>query len=242
MWGWSITPLAQRERDLLRWPYFSHIIFILVSILILFFAKRSFKSYGLNPGVNWRASLKWGLLFGAALAAPPLFAFIFGWQEIEVPKFWLSTLIFQMFFASFGEEILYRGYYQSRLNDGFGRPWNADGVRFGIGLIAISMLFGFAHVLNPFNPLQGRYALDWVGGLVALQTGVFYGLVREKTGSILASAIIHGSTFWWDFLGEGSTRYISMSIGWCISWVILFAIFSRTKLDNRSDVQGQEHA
>jgi hypothetical protein len=66
---------------------------------------------------------------------------------------------------------------------------------------------------------------------VALQTGVFYGLVREKTGSVLASAVIHGSTFWWDFLGDGSMRFISMSIGWCISWVILYASFSKTKLE-----------
>jgi membrane protease YdiL (CAAX protease family) len=162
-------------------------------------------------------------------------------QEIEVPKYWVSILIFQLFFASFGEEILYRGYYQSRINDGFGLPWDVGGLRFGIGLIAISILFGFAHVLNPFNPFQGQFTLDWVGGLIALQTGLFYGFVREKTGSILASAIIHGSTFWWDFLAEGSTRYIGMSIGWCISWVLLFTIFSRTRLSGDDDQSYQSH-
>jgi membrane protease YdiL (CAAX protease family) len=234
-WGWDTTPLAQREFGLVRWDFLRHILFALIPILILIFARRSFKAYGLDLKVNWKASLKWGVIFGAALGIPPLLALILGWQEVAVPKYWLSTLIFQMFFASFGEEILYRGYFQSRINGAFGRPWDAGGLKFGVGLIAISVLFGFAHVLNPFNPFQGQYGLDWVGGLIALQTGFFYGFVREKTGSILPSAVIHGSTFWWDFLAEGSARYIGMSIGWCISWVLLFALFSRAKFADEED-------
>lgn len=237
IWAWSTTPLASWEWNHLRWNYFTHIIFILVPILILLLAKRSFKSYGLNLVVNWRACLKWGGLFAATLGVPSLFALIFGWLDIQIPKFWLSTLIFQIFMAGFGEEVLYRGYYQSRGNEAFGRPLIIGGMRFGIGLIVTSLLFGFAHVLNPFNPLQGTFDLDWVAGLVALQTGVFYGLVRDRTGNILTSAIIHGSTFWWDFIGDGSARWICMSVGWSISWVILIAIFSQTRLKDQ-DTQG----
>jgi membrane protease YdiL (CAAX protease family) len=229
VWEWNITSASRWTINLLGWNYFGHIIYVLIPLLILLLTRRNFKSYGLALGLNWKTNLKWGAIFAATLGMPSLFALILGWLKIEVPVYWLSTLVFQVFFAGFGEEILYRGYYQSRINDGFGRPFTASGMRFGVGLIAISILFGFAHVLNPFNPLQGSYGLDWMAGVVALQTGIFYGFVREKTGSILTSAIIHGSTFWWDFIGDGSTRFLAMSIGWCISWIVLFAAFSKTK-------------
>jgi membrane protease YdiL (CAAX protease family) len=228
VWGFNTTRLAEAIWDRLGWSYFGHILCFLVPVLILLLARRSFTTYGLSLAVNWRSSIKWGALFGAMLGLPSLIALVLGWLEIEIPKLWLSTLIFQIFFAGFGEEILYRGYYQSRINIGYGRPYKVGRIQFGVGLIAISLLFGFAHVLNPFNPFQGRSGLDWVAGLVALQTGVFYGLVREKTGSILGSAIIHGSTFWWDFIGDGSARFISMSVGWSICWVILSMVFHKT--------------
>jgi membrane protease YdiL (CAAX protease family) len=230
VWGWNTTSFQQREWDLLRWPYFSHVLIVLVPVLTVVLARRSLRSAGLDLRVNWRTSLTWGFLFGAMLAAPCLAALAFGWIQIDVPRLWLSTIVFQVLFAGFGEEVLYRGYFQSRLNDGFGRPFKVEGISFGVGLIAISLLFGLGHLLNPFNPFLGHNGLDWFAGLIALQTGLFYGLVREKTGSILAPAIIHGSTFWWDFLADGSARYIGMSIGWSIAWVLLFTVFSNRKL------------
>jgi membrane protease YdiL (CAAX protease family) len=133
-------------------------------------------------------------------------------------------------FAGFGEEILYRGYYQSRLNLAFGRPFDADGIKFGVGLIVVSLLFGLGHLLNPFNPFLGQPDLDWFAALIALQTGVFYGLAREKTGSILIAALLHASTFWWDFLPDESTRYVAMSVGWAICWILLFTVFNKTKM------------
>lgn len=39
----------------------------------------------------------------------------------------VSTVIFQFFFAGFGEEIMFRGYMQSRLNEGFGYCWKFAG-------------------------------------------------------------------------------------------------------------------
>lgn len=60
-----------------------------------------------------------------------------------------STVIFQFFFAGFGEEIMFRGYMQTRLNEGFGYPWKFAGVKFGPGLLITSILFGVLHLLNP---------------------------------------------------------------------------------------------
>jgi membrane protease YdiL (CAAX protease family) len=101
-------------------------------------------------------------------------------------------VIWQFVFSGFGEEILYRGYFQSRINEEFGRPYSFLGANFGIGLVISSLLFATAHVLNPFNPFKGSYDLAWGWGLWTFFAGLFFGLMREKTGSIIASGIAHG--------------------------------------------------
>lgn len=104
----------------------------------------------------------------------------------------VSTVIWQFIFSGFGEEIMYRGYYQSRINEEFGRPYSFLGVNFGIGLIISSLLFAMAHILNPFNPFEGSFDLAWGWGLWTFFGGLFFGFIREKTGSILAAGIAHG--------------------------------------------------
>lgn len=104
----------------------------------------------------------------------------------------VSTVIWQFVFSGFGEEIMYRGYYQSRINEEFGRPYNFLGVNFGIGLIISSLLFAMAHILNPFNPFKGSFEFAWGWGLWTFFAGLFFGFIREKTGSILAAGIAHG--------------------------------------------------
>jgi membrane protease YdiL (CAAX protease family) len=96
--------------------------------------------------------------------------------------------------VAFGEEILFRGYIQSRLNEAFGRPYQFFGITWGWGLIIASLIFGLWHVLNPstVNPFLGTYNLMWSHGLWTVFLGLILGLVREKTGSIVAPAILHG--------------------------------------------------
>jgi membrane protease YdiL (CAAX protease family) len=103
-----------------------------------------------------------------------------------------STVIFQFFFAGFGEEIMFRGYMQSILNEGFGYPWKFAGVKFGPGLLITSVLFGVLHLLNPFNPLQGQYALAIWSGISSTFGGFLFGFIKEKTGDVLAPSIAHG--------------------------------------------------
>jgi len=98
----------------------------------------------------------------------------------------IAGFVFFLFFVGFGEELLFRGYIQSRLNLVFGRPFQFFGVHWGWGLIIASLLFGFMHFFNPHNP----YHLWWVFG--TFFSGLLFGLIREKTGSVVAPAIIHG--------------------------------------------------
>jgi hypothetical protein len=95
-------------------------------------------------------------------------------------------------FVGFGEEILYRGYMQSRLNEVFGKPFSFFGVAFGWGAILTALLFGFTHigVLRMILGLSSEVTLAW--GFWTIFSGLVFSFVREKTGSILAPALLHG--------------------------------------------------
>jgi len=103
-----------------------------------------------------------------------------------------SAFVFYLVFLGPGEEILYRGYIQSRLNEAFSRPYRFFGVNWGWGIIITSLIFGFMHVLNPFNPFLGKFGLIWWWGFWTFFSGLVFGFIREKTGSIIAPAILHG--------------------------------------------------
>jgi membrane protease YdiL (CAAX protease family) len=94
--------------------------------------------------------------------------------------------------AGFGEEIFFRGYIQSRLNQSFGRPWRVLRLQFGAGLLISSLLFGFIHVLNTVDYFSGQFDFAWLWWGTNFCTGLFFGCLRERTGSVLPGAIIHG--------------------------------------------------
>lgn len=104
----------------------------------------------------------------------------------------ISAFIFYVFFLGFGEEFLFRGYIQSRLNAVFGRPFQLYGVNWGWGVIIASALFGFMHVLNLGSLVSGDWTLAWWWGCWTFFGGLVLGFVREKTGSIVAPTILHG--------------------------------------------------
>ena len=96
--------------------------------------------------------------------------------------------------VGFGEEFKYRGYMQSRVNQEFGRPWKFLGIPFGPGLLIVSILFGLSHIAQAgiFNPFLGKMTLNPWMALQATFGGLFFGLIREKSDSIVASGLAHG--------------------------------------------------
>jgi CAAX protease family protein len=104
----------------------------------------------------------------------------------------VSTVIWQFIFSGFGEEFIFRGYFQSRLNQAFGRPMRLFGIQFGAGLIVASLLFGLLHAFNSFDPALGISSLSWGSAIASSVAGLFFGVLREKTGSLLAPGIAHG--------------------------------------------------
>ena len=119
----------------------------------------------------------------------------------------VSTVVWQFVCSGFGEEFVWRGYVQSRLNQAFGRPWTLCGVQCGPGLIIASLLFGLFHAFNTYDPASGQYELAWGWALWTTFSGLFFGAIREKTGSLLACGIAHGLP---DAVGEALGRVL----GW----------------------------
>ena len=104
----------------------------------------------------------------------------------------MVSFISYLFFLEPGQEILFRGYIQSRLNEAFGRPFRCLDVNWGWGLVITSLLFGAMHVVGAFNPFVGRLGYHWWWGVSTYFGDFVEGHAREKTGSIAAPAILHG--------------------------------------------------
>lgn len=104
----------------------------------------------------------------------------------------VSAFIFYIFFVGLGEELLFRGYIQSRLNAAWGRTYKFFGVAWGWGALIASLLFGLMHVINLGSLITGNWQVEPWWGLWTFFGGLALSLVREKTGSIAASTVLHG--------------------------------------------------
>ena len=93
------------------------------------------------------------------LASLPLAA-----SYLQRPSMWPMAL-WLFFGAGFGEEVFYRGYIQSRVDQSFGRPCRWHGFEFGMGLLISSLLFGLLHVLNTVDYFHGRFDIGWRMGM-----------------------------------------------------------------------------
>ncbi len=104
----------------------------------------------------------------------------------------LAELVTYGVFVGFGEEIIFRGYMQSRLNAAFGRPYRFFGVPWGWGLLITSALFGLTHVGLTTSLITGETNWTWAWGFWTFFGGLVFGFVREKTESVFAPALLHG--------------------------------------------------
>jgi membrane protease YdiL (CAAX protease family) len=153
-----------------------------VTILLLWFMKGQARYLNRVP---WATSV---VLLAVLLSLPLGLAGYFnrpvGRETLEVA--WLFVC------AGFGEEMFFRGYIQSRINDTFDRPVHVLGLDFGYGLVVSSLLFGLLHALSPVDYFHGHYQIAWWYGVQNCFVGLFYGCLREKTESVVAGGVTHG--------------------------------------------------
>ncbi|MFH2112300.1 MAG: CPBP family glutamic-type intramembrane protease [Candidatus Bathyarchaeota archaeon] len=127
-------------------------------------------------------------LIAILLGAPLIISAVFGSLTFRLA----SAVVWELVFGGVAQEVLYRGYVQSRVNEEYGRPWSYMGVVFGPGLLVSSGLYGLAGAMSGFRPWSDLYALSLPVGIHGLALGLFLGFLREATGDIGASSVANG--------------------------------------------------
>lgn len=175
--------------------------FLLVSLSLNYFTWMTWQGslYVSVIEVLMLVFLAWVLLKQPAAAMAGVVVALLFWApglvapaQVILPGRILLSFIFYFFFAGPGEEIFYRGYIQSRLNQAFGKPYTFFGVSIGWGLVIAALIYSLMHVLNTYNPLLGRYTLSLPWGLWTFFLALLFGFLREKTRSVVAPSILHG--------------------------------------------------
>jgi membrane protease YdiL (CAAX protease family) len=186
----QLSPLGAWEHD--EGLNFSPgVCMTVITIILLQVTRRDWRQYGLAIGTSkcpFQWSLRGAILALAAYLPPTLIYFR------KTDNAGHAAIVFGEVLSAtaFGEEIFFRGYVQSRLNEAFGRPFLLGSVRFGWGLILCSVLFGFLHTLNTVDYFHDRFTFAWGWGLQTFFSGLLFGYLRERSGSIVLPAIVHG--------------------------------------------------
>jgi membrane protease YdiL (CAAX protease family) len=102
-----------------------------------------------------------------------------------------TGVVFYLLLLGPGEEVLFRGVIQSRLNLAFGRPFEFSGARWGWGALIASLLFGAMHVLNLPALFEGHWHPNWWAGPVTFCLALPFAYLRERTGGVIAPAMLH---------------------------------------------------
>jgi len=166
---------------------FIPVIFIYLPLLAILARRKNPEDYGITLKKPLQATL-WAAL--VCVVVLPIFSvgyhfyykILYGVTFLPGVPGNLGTLVVQnLFFTALHEEIFYRGYMQSRLNEVFDRPFSFLGTPFGFGLIYANILFAFGHYV--ITPYPARLATFF--------PGLLFGWLRERTGGVIAPMLFH---------------------------------------------------
>ncbi|MCD6348702.1 MAG: CPBP family intramembrane metalloprotease [Candidatus Korarchaeota archaeon] len=166
---------------------------------------RSPERYGLSLR-NPRMDLKWSLyvlliVFGLGGIIAYLCVLLgLGAPGRMSPTALVGDALWYLVMVGFAEELFFRGYVQTRLNEVFTRRYNSllgfKCVWHQGTLVTAVLYFGLPHILTDINPFMGDFGVSAQTLLIAASAcflGLIFGVMREKTGNILLPTIIHFS-------------------------------------------------
>ena len=168
-------------------------------------------SYGLSLG-NLRKDLKWSLYIllitfglGGIVAFLCILAGLGSPGEVNLGRL-AGDALWYLVMVGFAEELFFRGYVQSRLNEVFTHEYGSlIGFRFTWHqgtLITAIFYFGLPHLLTDINPFTGDFEVSAGTVLIALSAcflGLIFGVMREKTGNVILPTVTHFSIVYTTF-------------------------------------------
>lgn len=168
-------------------------------------------SYGFSLR-NLRKDLKWSLYvllimfgFGGVIAYLCVLAGMGSPGRVDLARLaW--DILWYLVMVGFAEELFFRGYVQSRLNEAFTREYGSllgFRCKWHQGtLITAIFYFGLPHLLNDVNPFTGKFGISAQTVLIAVSAcflGLIFGVMREKTGNIILPTVTHFSVVYSTF-------------------------------------------
>lgn len=169
------------------WPYpggrLAYVFTVLLAVSVALAAFLLIRSTaGTGYLIGWGPG--WGFSIAAAFLGFSVIAIFLGLRMGFIafaPRWYQWPLLLPMslgilLFTAWPEELLFRGLLQNLL----AKASRSDSA----GWWTASVLFGFSHITNMGFP-------NWRYVILATIAGFFYGWVWKRTGSILASAIVH---------------------------------------------------
>jgi uncharacterized protein len=183
---WIIVKFSPRQW---LWPYpegkLAHVLTVLVAVnaaIASFLLLRRAKGvgYSIGWGKRWGLYVLGAFVAFACIAIPLGTAMHFIRFEPQWSKWgtYIGLSLGILVFTAWPEELLFRGLLQNCLSKASKSEL--------AGWWSASVLFGFSHITNMGFP-------NWRYVILATIAGLFYGWVWRKTGSIFASALVHGA-------------------------------------------------
>ncbi len=210
--GVSLSPLGQWQRQWSNRPFLEYTVMILMPLLTITLTRRNFSDYGLDVrDLRYHLSIVSTLFFPFAMASAAI-----AWVNyrqwhgalilsiVQIALLFFSAALLRNPALAAQRTLLLGGIF---LTIGFepagaARLGNALsalifyilflGVEWGWGIVVAAILFGAMHFLNAASLLDGHWQPEGWWGLWTGFSGLVYGFLREKSGSIVPPAILHG--------------------------------------------------
>lgn len=136
----------------------------------------------------WKEALKLNAVLIGLIFVPFLVLYHFWQTQVfgfawtgRMPSQPLMLIGYHLFFVAIPEEMFYRGYMQSRLDELWPPRWRVLGVMMGPGWLVTCVLFAFGHSL-----VQVQW---WHFAIIV--PSLAFGWLRSRTDHVVAGALFH---------------------------------------------------
>jgi membrane protease YdiL (CAAX protease family) len=179
----ALAPRASCFRSL-SWNWQGKILEVLWVVLLVAVPGYNFARLGIRARLAPRST---GPILLVTLGAVTL-PMVFWLQGMRMPPD-RETLLFELTMPGLAEELVFRGVFQSLLNQAFDQRWQVGGASFGWGGLLTAFLFVIGH--GALFDSHLRLHISIFGMIFALPPAVLLGWLKERTGSVWPGILVH---------------------------------------------------